>query len=228
VRATFAPTKAEVNITGKVYFGNIGSTGMLVSMTPGEPQASVASGRRGRRLSEDRSDIILESVLELLEECGYDQLRMQDIADRANVGLSTIYRRWPTKQEVVGAALECKQERTSWPTTDDPRADVQAMLLDMAEHINGDGGELLLGLLATMRSEPDVGEMFRRTMLDGLHEHLRARLAVALGEDDPDLDLRAAAGPAILVYQRAICGQPVDAAAMAERLTHLLFAPAPD
>lgn len=197
---------------------------------PGDPlvEPAAAPPRRGRRLAEDRSDVILESVLELLEECGYDQLRMQDIAERANVGLSTIYRRWPTKQEVVGAALRCKQESVEWPTTDDPKADVRAVLLDMAEHLNGDGGQFLLGLLATMRAEPEVGAMFRQTMLDGVHGHLRARLAEALGEDDPDLDVRASAGPAILIYQSAICGQPMDAEAMADRLTRLLFAPGPE
>ena len=152
---------------------------------------------------------------------------MQDIADRANVGLSTIYRRWPTKQDVVGAALKCKQESTPWPTTDDPRADVHAMLLDMAEHVSGEGGQFLLGLLATMRAEPEVGAMFRETMLDGVHGHIRQRLADALGEDEPDLDVRAAAGPAILIYQSAICGQCIDPEAMADRLTRLLFAPGP-
>ena len=40
----------------------------------------------------------------------------------------------------------------------------------------------------------------------------------------PMLDLRATAGPAILVYQGAVCGQPMDADAIATRLTELLFA----
>ena len=191
------------------------------------PEASCAP-KRGRRLSEDRSDVILEAVLELIEEIGYDQLRMQDIADRANVGLSTIYRRWPTKQDVVGAALKCKQESNLFPSTGDPREDVKAMLRDMAEHLNGDGGQFILGLLATMRAEPEVGAMFRETMLDGVHTHLRAQLAEVLGEDEPDLDLRAAAGPAILIYTSAICGQPMDADATAERLTRLLFTPGPE
>src|SRR4051794_31956429 len=109
-------------------------------MTPDQHVAdSPPASRRGRRLSEDRSDVILEAVLELMEELGYDQLRMQDIADRANVGLSTIYRRWPTKQEVVAAALQCKQASAIWPTTTDARADVKAVLVEMADKLNGDG-----------------------------------------------------------------------------------------
>jgi len=58
-----------------------------------------------------------------------------------------------------------------------------------------------------------------------MHEFLVDRLAADLGADFPDLDLRAAAGPAILFYQAAVCGQPIDPDAMADRLTALLFAP---
>ena len=194
-------------------------------------EASVSSDecspKRGRRLSAERSDAILGTVLDLLEEVGYDQIRMQDVADRAGVGLSTIYRRWPAKKDVVRAALECEQAGEKWVTTGDARADVRSFLKEMAENLTGEGAQTLLGFLATLRSDPEVGDVFRETKIAGMHEHLKALLASELGDDFPDLDLRATAGPAILVYQAAICGQPVDADAMAERLTELLFAPAP-
>src|SRR3546814_411992 len=95
--------------------------------------------RRGRRLDEDRSEVILATVLELLYECGYDQLRMQDVADRAGVGLSTIYRRWPTKQDVVRAGLECDRAKEKFIVTGDARADMRAMLAKLAEDLTGDG-----------------------------------------------------------------------------------------
>ena len=88
------------------------------------PRQRPAGARRGRRISEERSEDILGAVLELLHEQGYDQLRMQDVADRAGVGLSTIYRRWPTKQELVRASLECARAEEKFVATGDPRADV--------------------------------------------------------------------------------------------------------
>src|ERR1700712_1579260 len=188
---------------------------------------STEAPKRGRRLSTDRSDVILGTVLDLLKDVGYDQLRMQDVADKACVGLSTIYRRWPTKQDVVRAALECDQAAEKWTTTGDARADLRATLVKMAESMNGDGGQTLLGLLATMRSDPEAGDVFRETMIDGLHQHIRGLLAQVLGPDHPDLDLRASAGPAILIYTAAICGKPIDPEAMADRLTTLLLAPDP-
>ena len=186
-----------------------------------------APHKRGRRLDVDRSDVILETVLDLLKEVGYDQIRMQDVADRACVGLSTIYRRWPTKQDVVRAALECDKATAKFATTGDPRADLKSFLLEMAESLSGDGAQTLLGFLSVMRSEPEVADVFRETMVSRMHAHLRGLLAAALGEDFPDLDLRAMAAPAILIYQAAVCGQQMDSDALVERLTQLLFAPQP-
>lgn len=183
--------------------------------------------KRGRKLSEGRSEDILSTVLTLLHESGYDQLRMQDVADRAGVGLSTIYRRWPTKQDVVRAALECEMARDKYVITGDARADVQAFLTKMGSDLSGDGAQAMLGFLSTIRSDPEIADVFRETAIDGMHQHLRSLLASELGEDFPDLDLRAAAGPAILIYQAAVCGKPLDAEAMAARLTELLFAALP-
>src|SRR5438309_4073393 len=114
--------------------------------------------RRGRRLSEERSDHILGTVLDVLHDVGYDQLRMQDVADRACVGLSTIYRRWPTKQDVVRAALECERASSKFVTTGDARADVKHTLREIAEGLTGDGAQTFLGFLAAMRTEPEVGD----------------------------------------------------------------------
>ena len=183
--------------------------------------------RRGRRLSEERTEHILGTVLDVLHDVGYDQLRMQDVADRACVGLSTIYRRWPTKQELVRASLCCDRAAQKFAVTGDPRADVKAFLKRMADDLSGDGAQTMLGFLASLRSDPEIAEVYRDTAISRMHEHLKSLLAAELGDDFPDLDLRATAGPAILVYTAAVCGQPIDAEAMATRLTELLFAPPP-
>jgi AcrR family transcriptional regulator len=188
---------------------------------------TITNMARGRKLDEERSEHILGTVLDLLHDMGYDQLRMQDVADRAGVGLSTIYRRWPTKQDLVRASLECPRATEHFVVTGDPRADVQAFLTRMAEELSGKGAQTMLGFLASLRADPEIAEVYRETKIARMQEHLRSLLAAELGEDFPDLDLRATAGPAILIYQTAVCGQPMDAEAMATRLTDLLFAPLP-
>lgn len=181
--------------------------------------------RRGRRLSEERTEHILGTVLDVLYDVGYDQLRMQDVADRACVGLSTIYRRWPTKQDLVRDSLCCERAAQKFVVTDDPRADVKAFLQRLAEDLSGEGAQTLLGFLASLRTDPEIADVFRETAVARMHEHLKSRLAAELGDDFPDLDLRASAGPAILLYTAAISGQPIDTEAMAARLTDLMFTP---
>jgi AcrR family transcriptional regulator len=183
--------------------------------------------RRGRRLSEERTEHILGAVLDVLHDVGYDQLRMQDVADRACVGLSTIYRRWPTKQDLVRASLCCDRAAQKFTVTGNPRADVRAFFTRLAEDLSGEGAQTLLGFLASLRTEPEVADVYRTTVVARMHDHLKSLLAAELGDDFPDLDLRATVGPAILLYTAAVFGQPIDADAMAARLTDLVFAPPP-
>src|SRR5437879_2882694 len=122
----------------------------------GDTPAVELAPRRGRRLSEERTEHILGTVLDVLHDVGYDQLRMQDVADRACVGLSTIYRRWPTKQDLVRASLGCERAAEKYVVTDDPRADVRTFLRRMAEDLGGAGAQTMPGFLASMRSDPEV------------------------------------------------------------------------
>src|SRR5688500_6132201 len=121
-----------------------------------DPAPVGVAARRGRPLSEERSEHILGTVLDVLHDVGYDQLRMRDVADRAGVGLSTIYRRWPTMQDLVRASLECERAKESFITSGDPRADLRACLQRMAEDVSGDGAQTMLGFLASLRSDPEI------------------------------------------------------------------------
>jgi len=48
---------------------------------------------------------VLETTLEVLGRVGYASLRVEDIATRAGVNKTTIYRRWPSRADLVVAAL---------------------------------------------------------------------------------------------------------------------------
>jgi AcrR family transcriptional regulator len=48
---------------------------------------------------------ITEAVLDALAEHGYARLSMEAVAKRAGVGKSALYRRWPSKQDMVIAVL---------------------------------------------------------------------------------------------------------------------------
>jgi AcrR family transcriptional regulator len=59
----------------------------------------------GRPRSPHVEAAVLEAVLDLLVEGGYDAVSFQRVAARAGVGQPTVYRRWPTKPELVEAAV---------------------------------------------------------------------------------------------------------------------------
>lgn len=64
--------------------------------------AQIASRRRGAALE----DAILEAAFDELTEVGYTAFTVEGVAARARTGKASIYRRWPTKQELVMDALE--------------------------------------------------------------------------------------------------------------------------
>lgn len=55
----------------------------------------------------DRSlDPILEVVVDILETGGYDAVQLREVARRARTSLATIYKRYPTRDALILAALE--------------------------------------------------------------------------------------------------------------------------
>ncbi len=72
--------------------------------------AGVLNGRRGRprdqQLTERRREEILDVAAKVFAEYGYPRTDVQVIADRVGVGKGTIYRYFPTKQELFLAAVD--------------------------------------------------------------------------------------------------------------------------
>lgn len=57
--------------------------------------------KRGRPIDLSRNKIILQATLDLLAEGSFDSLTMEAVAERAKVGKGAIYRRWPSKTELI-------------------------------------------------------------------------------------------------------------------------------
>ncbi|HUP60903.1 MAG TPA: helix-turn-helix domain-containing protein [Thermoanaerobaculia bacterium] len=60
---------------------------------------------RGRPRREGADEEILGVALAMLREKGYRDLTVDAVAEHAGVAKTTIYRRWPSKGELVAAAL---------------------------------------------------------------------------------------------------------------------------
>jgi AcrR family transcriptional regulator len=68
---------------------------------PGERQPA----RRGRKRDHSRDAETIDAALEVLAEVGYAGLTMDAVAARAKAGKATVYRRWPSKAELVVEAI---------------------------------------------------------------------------------------------------------------------------
>lgn len=81
-----------------------------------------------------RSAVVVEKALAitvtLLGEIGYGALRIEEVAERSGVNKTTIYRRWPTKPQLVAAALRAHKMHIAPPDTGDLVADLTAMYVD--------------------------------------------------------------------------------------------------
>ena len=79
---------------------------------------------------------VLSATLETFAEQGYQGLSFEAVAARAGVNKTTIYRRWPTKAELVGAALvSLRGEDPEPPDTGSLREDLQRILKRLAERV---------------------------------------------------------------------------------------------
>ncbi len=166
--------------------------------------------RRGRPLEADRSPAIQAAALELLGSRGYDHIRMQDVAERAGVGLATIYRRWPTKQRLVCDALRFHGHDLLPERTGDARADLEALFRALAAELSGPTGDFIPGFLAAIRSDPEVAEVFHEVVAAAISHVARDLVADVLGPDEPTLDVRADLGPSLLMFRALFLGVPVD------------------
>lgn len=55
---------------------------------------------------DERTDRIIQVAMELAEQDGYDAVRLRDLAEKADVALGTVYRRFSSKEDILAAALE--------------------------------------------------------------------------------------------------------------------------
>ena len=180
--------------------------------------------RRGRPLDPALDGAALEAAVELLRERGYQRLRVDDVAARAGVGLGALYRRWPTKRDLVLAALAAAAPDRDVPVTSDAAADVVAGLLQMARGLAGPRSRILGGLLSELPDEPELADAVRGTLLAALRSQHRERMRRLVG-DLPDLDVRADLGPAWVLFNGLILGRAVSEAEV-RRLLPILTDPA--
>ena len=122
-------------------------------------------GRAARVVSD-----VLTATAEELSRVGYGALRVEDVAARSSVNKTTIYRRWPTKPELVGAALRAVWESPEVPDTGSLRSDFVTSLSKTAAFAMSPIGRGLTRVIQVERAHPELEPIAR-----SLREDLRSR-----------------------------------------------------
>jgi len=133
-----------------------------------------------------REDAILRTTLELLAECGYDQLTIDAVAARARCSKATIYRRWPGKAALVMTAVRrhAGQPATAAPDTGSLRSDLLAALEIMRSSLSGQDAALVLGLLIAMHRDQELAAEVRVQVLNAKREVFGAVIARAIARGE--------------------------------------------
>ncbi|MET9492918.1 TetR family transcriptional regulator [Nocardia sp. NPDC006630] len=76
-----------------------------------------------RKPEEDASKQIISVVLALLESEGYDAVQLREVARLARVSLATVYKRFPTRDDLIVAAIEQWMADNSYAGVLPPAAD---------------------------------------------------------------------------------------------------------
>jgi AcrR family transcriptional regulator len=133
---------------------------------------------------------ILAATMEELAHAGYSALRIEDVAARAGVNKTTIYRRWPTKEELVRAALLSMGDDTICaPNTGALRSDLLALARKMVAIAGSPQGRSLTRVI--LAEGPDSELMTIAKSLRDVHEAVpRAMIEAAesRGELAPGID----------------------------------------
>ena len=128
----------------------------------GSGEVAAERKRVGRKLDRTRDAGILDATLDVLAESGYEGMTIDMVAARAKAARATVYRRWPTKADLVLEAVsrlsQGDVDLASLPDTGSLRADMIAMILPLTGEQEQTRIQVMTGLQALARAEPRLAE----------------------------------------------------------------------
>lgn len=171
-------------------------------------QAPRSKRAPGRPVDAALGPAIMLAVRDLLAESGYAALTTAAVARRAGVSTATLYRRWPTKRELVlaatrrmietGVADEAAGSGASAAEDFDTgslQSDLRAFIAHKNRSLSGATGQAMLSLLGELPQDQELRELFLGQLLAATRSHLEQirDQALARGEGAVDLDPHAGA-----------------------------------
>ena len=127
------------------------------------PSANDSKRRPGGRSARVRR-AVLDAAFAELGEKGYGGLSIEAVAQRSGVAKTTVYRRWPTRNELVADALDSRSDRYEpVPDTGSIRGDLKAFCEGVRAKLTSNHGKAMLkSLVAAVDQSPEIVETVER------------------------------------------------------------------
>jgi AcrR family transcriptional regulator len=111
--------------------------------------------------AEDVVRRVLDATVAELGRVGYASLRIEAIAASAGVHKTSVYRRWPTREALVAAALERENAEAPVHDTGDLRSDLLASLRDLRALKTSPRAAGILRMVQLERGNTEVDRIIR-------------------------------------------------------------------
>ena len=178
----------------------------------------------GRHRSAAADAAILGATLDVLRERGYEALTVAAVIERSGVSSATLYRRWPTKHELVAAAIASLSPEAVAVDTGTLDGDVTAFVRHVARTVTARGD--IIDSLQGGKRDPDLVQAMRDKLLAPRLHAVEAilRRAVDRGElraaPAPDTCLAFIVGP--VYYRVGVLDEALTPAFLREVVGHTL------
>ena len=186
-------------------------------------QSRTPASRTGRPRSATADAAILAATRDALVELGWSKLTLGDVATRAGVAKTTLYRRWPGKNELVVDAVAALFDELEMPDRGSLAADIEGVVLQFAAIlVRPETKSGLMAVVAESTHDDALRERIRASIVDRqkrlvLEGRTRAQQR---GELPPETDPEEAARTVDLIFDMVagavvhrtlVSAEPVDA-----------------
>lgn len=126
-------------------------------------------------------EAVLTRTLEELATAGLEGLSVERIARRAEVNKTSVYRRWPTREALVAAALEgiLEDMGSQVPDTGSLRGDLLGLLGPLMEFMGSPTGRAVVRAALSESAASSVAELASRRLKQQSKSPVRALVARA-------------------------------------------------
>ena len=147
---------------------------------------------RGRPRSAIADEAIRDAAVELFAERGFEGVSVEDVAARAGVSRATIYRRYPSKVDLIVEAAGClAANEIAFPDTGNLRDDLRGLAHSLINGFrNSPAGRVMPVMTFERRRYPELDDRYKKFLADRkARTRALLRRAVERGELPSDSDV---------------------------------------